>query len=231
MGDFVLVQRSLFDHLRQHCENCHDFDGSLEDLLDGRVVLIPSTRGDSTSSTQKSSPVTGPPKAKKKRLRAAEAALRPFLQKAPKASEWRTRQIELDLKTVEQYESVIRAFGNVADIRREASYEDANSEDELVHLAERLALLTKRSLANAELQRSFALFQALILLSYCQVLNKRHVPFHEIDRVIGHIATNEKDRKKILSGASWINDIINKLVDNGWTIYRATELFFMSASS
>ena len=109
----------------------------------------------------------------------------------------------------------------------------------MIHLAERLALLTKKSLAlltkktlaNAEFQRSFALFQALILLSYCQVLKKRYVPFHEIDRVIGHIATNEKDRKKILNGALRINEIINKLVDNGWTIYRATELFFFSGSS
>ena len=205
MRNYVWVEQNLFDQSRQHCENCQNFKRKF-------------------SSVTKHSP--------KKRLRIRiETAINWILQKASKVSDWRTRQTELDLKTVEQYESVIRAFGNVADIRREASYENANSEHELIHLAERLALLTKKSLKNAEFQRFFALFQTLILLSYCEILKKRHVSFHEIDRIIEHLATNEKDRKTILNDASRINEIINELIDNNWTIYRATELFFIRASS
>lgn len=194
-SDFVLIQKDLFDDLRRHCEHCHGFDGSLEDLPDGRVVLVPSRRPGPIPLKRKSS--MGPPKkALHKRLPPVEAALSWFLRHTPKAPDWRARQIELGLKTVEQYEGVIRAFGNVADIGIEASYGDAKSKDELVNLAERLALLTKRSLANAKLQRSFAYFQVLILLSCCQVLQKQHVPFREIDRIVGHIVPMRKTARR-----------------------------------
>lgn len=230
-GGFVLVPLNLFDHLRQHCERCHGFDGSLEALPDGQVVLVPSRSAGPDSLKRKASGGLSKPKGSRTKPTPAEASLSWFLRNAPLASSWRARQIELGLKTAEQYEGVIRAFGNVANTGIEATYENTNLGDELVHLAERLALLTKSSLANAQLQRSFALFQALILLSYCLVLRNRDIPSDQIDRIIRHIAANEKDRKKILKGASWIHEAINGLIDNGWTIYRATELFFIGPSS
>lgn len=231
-NDFVLVQRKLFDSLLQRCEHCHDFGEQLQYLSNGRVVFVPSGRPGATSSKRKTQPGSGPqePNSQPKRLR-AEAALSWFLRNAPKAAEWRKRQVELGLKTVEQYEGVIRAFGNRANIKTEASQGDGHSQNELVNVAERLALLTRDSLANANLQRSFALFQALILLSYCEVLRRKDVPYETVDGIIRHIAEKESDRKKLLASALWINDIINKLVSNGWTIYRATELFFISMFS
>lgn len=37
----MIVQKSLFDRLRQHCEWCPDFATQLQDLSDGGVVVIP----------------------------------------------------------------------------------------------------------------------------------------------------------------------------------------------
>ena len=91
-------------------------------------------------------------------------------------------------------------------------------------MAERFALLTRASLTNAKRQRSFATFQVLILLSYCEVLRKRDISYELVDRIIKHIA-GERDRRRLLSGARWINGVIVDLVSHGWTIYRATELF------
>jgi hypothetical protein len=58
-------------------------------------------------------------------------------------------------------------------VKRESHQGDGHSENELVDLAEQLALLTKDSLVHAKLQRSFARFQALILLSHCEFLGKK----------------------------------------------------------
>jgi len=156
-----------------------------------------------------------------------------FLRNAPKATEWRRRQTELGLNTVEQYEQAIRAFihrTNIID-KREAHQGDGQSEHQLVELAERLALLTRDSLANAELQRSFASFHVLILLSYCVVLREKGVPYETVDRIIQHIAAREYDRRRLLNSAPWINSVIVALVSHGWTIYRATELFFIGMFS
>lgn len=97
-----------------------------------------------------------------------------FLQDAPKATEWRQRQIELDLNTAEQYKQTIRAFIDSTNVLviREPYQSREHLEHELVDLAKRFALLTKASLTNAKRQRLFATFQALILLSYCEVLRK-----------------------------------------------------------
>ena len=173
------------------------------------------------------------PRAKRPRKRPQQKprkteAVEWFLQNAPKATEWRKRQTELDLNTAEQYEQTIRAFIDRTNVKviRVPYQRGEHSKHELVELAERFAWLTKTSLTNAKRQRSFATFQALILLSYCEVLRKKGVSYELIDRIIEHIA-GERDRRRLLSGAKWINGVIVDLVSNGWTIYRATELFFI----
>ena len=234
-NDFVLVQKSLYDSLRYHCEHCHGFYQRLQDSPDSWVISVPSRSPGVTSPKWKTPPESGSQGLSDpwKRLKQAKVALSWFiqnLQNLPK--DWRKRQIDLGLKTVEQYEGVVRALGNCVNINTESSRGDENSEDELVNLAERFALLMRNSLTNAKLQRSFALFQVLILLSYCEVLRTlKDVPYETIDGIIKHIAAQENDRKKLLKSALWINGIINDLVSNGWTMYRATELFFIGMFS
>lgn len=132
---------------------------------------------------------------------------------------------------MEQYKQTIRAFTDRTNVivRREPYQRGEHSKHELVDLAERFALLTKASLTNAKHQRSFAIFQALVLLSYCEVLRKRDVSYETVDRVIEHVA-GECNCQRLLSGARWINGVIVDLVNHGWMIYRATELFFISMS-
>lgn len=269
---WVTVQKSQFDCLRQHCEQCPDFRGQPQDLLNGRAVVVhvqspsggrfkkrkilqesgpqgashqpepqstaqpsqePGSQLSSLSSktsqwkTPKKPPAGRPGRRPATKPRKVEA-VKWFLRNAPKASEWRKRQIELELNTVEQYEQIIRAFTDRTDVmvKREAYRGEENLEHELVDVAKRFALLTKASLTNAKRQKSFATFQALILLSLCEVLRRRDVSYEVIDRTIGHIA-GERDRRRLLLSAQWINGVIVNLVNHGWTIYRATELFFI----
>jgi hypothetical protein len=65
------------------------------------------------------------------------------------------------------------------------------------------------------------------MLSYCNYLLKIGLPYATVDSVV-QIATNmrEQDRKGLLPGARSINAAIVKLVTIGWTLNRATEIFF-----
>ena len=86
-----------------------------------------------------------------KRSRKTEAAVW-FLRNAPKAADWRKRQTELELNTVKQYEEAIRAFTNRANVipKRQPHQRDEQSQNGLVDLAEKFALLTRDSLINAD---------------------------------------------------------------------------------
>lgn len=181
--EFVIVRRSLFDYLRQHCEHCPDFN-ELQDLSvacvvsgypsgepsskkrkilhrsepqelsqsepqqpsqrsrESRSQLLSESSNTSRSKNPKSVGAKGPRK---------NEAVDWFLRNAPKATEWRKRQTELELNTVEQYEEVIRAFTDRTNViaKREPHQRDGHSENQLVDLAERFALLTKKSLTNA----------------------------------------------------------------------------------
>ena len=97
---------------------------------------------------------------------------------------------------------------------------------ELVQLTKRFVLFIKTFFTNVKHQKSFVRFQALILLSYCEVLRKRDVFYKTVDRIIEHIF-EERDRRKLFSSARWINDVIVDLISHDWTIYRITELFFI----
>ena len=41
---FVVVEKGLFDRLRQHCESCPDFDEQLQDLSNECTNFIPHER-------------------------------------------------------------------------------------------------------------------------------------------------------------------------------------------
>ena len=203
-----------------HYESCPYFGEQLQGSSDVCAAVVPGGR-----------PPSEPPKKRKgprKRLQQTprrNKAADSFLRNAPKATEWRKRQTGLGLNTVEQYEQAIRAFTKVD---KEPYQRDGYSEHEL--LAERFAGQTQDSLMNAN-QKSFSTFQLLILLSYCGVLRSRGCPDETIDQIIQHIGDREYDRRRLLRSARWINRLIVALVSHGWTIYRATELFFIGVLS
>ena len=262
--DYVMIPKSQFDCLRQHCEHCPYFGGQLGVLSDEGAAVTPhghpsdeplkkrktlhdppsthlsqlepqlpsrSSNG-SKAKKAKSTPAKGPRKKPEQKSRKDEAA-DSFIHNAPKATEWRKRQTELGIYTVEQYQQAIRAFTDRPNVIAESKPHqgDGHLEHELVKLAERFALLTKDSLQNAKIRKSFATFQALILLSYCEVLRKRDGPQKTLDGITQHIGGREADRRRLLDSALWINGVIVALVSHGWTIYWATELFFLGVFS
>lgn len=290
--------------MRQHCENCHDFNIPLQDLSDGRVVtptesssnsrkrkasqsigstqnasintstLTPQSETEATGSQPPSQPPsqpsgTGPslqsnpespqsrtapsessqsgtvpsessaqsrPRSeseKKKRVKKSRRTLAfdRFVQNAPEGNRWRARQSELGLNTVEKYEDVIQGFSRRAHVvsKRERCKELGESDGELIVVGKKLALLTRSSLENVDLQRSFAYFHVLILLSYCELLRQKGVSNQVIDELIQTITQiRERDRKALLNTIPWIHQLIVELVHSGWTLQRATELFFIS---
>ncbi len=243
--DNVIIPKHLFDLLLRHCETCPDFQ-LRQELSQTQVVIsegrrcpthqpVPqqpttrytgrrpdSQRIESQPGSQQSTGASANGRKPRK-----NEAVDWFLRHAPRATEWRTRQNELGLNTVGQYEGVIRAF--TARTKVSVLQErDRQPQNELLDVAERLALLVKSSLANAKLQRSFANFQVLILLSYCEILRQTGVQYEVIDRIIRHVTdAKESDRKRLLNSALWINGRIADLVRRGWQIQRATELFFV----
>lgn len=213
---FVKVPKTLFDHLKQHCEECPLFSKQSE---------ASCKQSEETSSKRRRFRASELPRKRKK-----ESADW-FWRHVPKTQEWRKRQNELLLQNEQQYEVVIRAFTVCTNVgfKTERCKGDNESVDELVDLAEKFSLLTKSSLSNASLQRSFANFQALIFLSYCLVLREKGIPFEVVDQKIQHITdAREVDRRRLLDGAQHINNIIVDLTNHGWSIFRATELFFLS---
>jgi len=168
-----------------------------------------------------------PPKKKKDKARDA------FLRNLPKAVEWHKRQIEI-VENDEQYERIICSLTSHSrvHIKEEPDQKNPESEDELVTIGVNLALLTDSSLKNEKLQKSFSFFQLLVFFSYCAFLRNRGISREIIDRITQNVTSfREKDRRRLISRALWINSIISKLVKNGWSIYRATELFFISIFS
>jgi hypothetical protein len=118
------------------------------------------------------------------------------------------------------------------DAKEEPSQKYLESENELVIIGVKLALLADSSLENEVLQKSFSYFQALLLLSYCGLLEKRGVLYETVDRITQYVSCfREMDRRRLRSQALRINLLIHELVKGGWTIYRATELFFISMFS
>ena len=153
-----------------------------------------------------------------------------FIRNTPQGR-WRERQLELGLNTVEKYERVIWDFPRHAHVvcKREYNKEPGESDSKLIVMGKKLAILTRSSLDNVDLQRSFAYFQVLILLSYCEFLRQKGVSDQVIDELIQTITdTRERNRKMLLDTIPWIHRLVVELVKKGWTLYRATELFFIS---
>ena len=127
-----------------------------------------------------------------------------FLRNVPKPSAWRQQQVEAGLKSVEDYEKIIKAFLNFtnADVKRGSN------------------------------QTPLFKFKAFLLLSFCRVLEQSRTSTSSIDQIVRCIINaSENQRLRVLRGAFWVNSLISELTKRGWNIYRATELFFISMST
>ena len=127
-----------------------------------------------------------------------------FLRNVPTPSAWRQKQIEVGLKSVEDYKKVIQAFSSYTnvDIERQST------------------------------QRALSKFRAFLLLSFYEVLKQSESSARIIDQIKQCIPNASEDQcLRQQRSALWINNLINELAKRGWNIYRATELFFISIST
>ena len=237
--DLVIVRRSCLNLLWQHCSECRNLDDQQRAFLQEHHVETPyappphepASKRRKTLSNLPATGSTGLLNSRKGGRKKMHKARDWFLKNAPKASQWYNRQIDI-VGEAKNYEVVIQSLTE----RRKASTLEVptqgyqESENDLVVIGMKLAVLADASLKNETLQKPFSYFQALLLLSYCGFLEKREVPYEIIDQITHHVSCfREMDRRRLRSQALKVNILIRKLVEGGWTIYRATELFFISS--
>ena len=231
--DLVLVPKSYLNLLQDHYDCCPELNVQQRDLLRANHVEIPyATPLSDVAAKRKKLPGneiskhTKSLERQKKKLRARDC----FLRRLPKTSQWRVRQ-EVIVGEEKNYEDIVRSFTRCSkvDATGELSQRTLKSRDDLVLIGEKLALLTDASLKAEALQRSFSYFQVFLFLSYCGLLERRGIPYEVVDRLTQVVSSfREADRRGLRSHALRVNILIQELVDKGWNICRATELFFLS---
>ena len=237
-ADFVTVRRSCFDLLWQHCSNCHHFSDQQRAFLQEHLVEIPSAlpRHEPTSKRRKTLPKPTATassellKSKKEDRKKKHRARDWFLQNASKASQWHDTQVNV-VGEAKNYEAVIQSLTERSKVNTlEAPNQGySESENDLVAIGIKLPVLADFSLKTETLQKTLSYFQALLLLSYCGLLEKRGVSYETVDQITQHVSCfREMDRRRLRSQALKVNLLICKLVEGGWTIHRATELFLIS---
>lgn len=219
--ELVVVRKSYLSLLQDHCNCCPSLGVRQRITLLENYVEIPYTPKERTKRKHPTS-LEG----RSKKLQARDS----FLRNLPEVSQWRSRQ-EHVVGGVEKYEETIRCLirGNKVNVAEEPSRRLVESQDHLILIGRRLALWTDASLRAEALQRSFASFQAFLFLSYCGLLEKRGISHEVVDQITQCVSSfRESDRNRLRSHALRVNVFIQELVERGWSIHRATELFFLS---
>ncbi|KAF1992777.1 hypothetical protein P154DRAFT_568403 [Amniculicola lignicola CBS 123094] len=165
--------------------------------------------------------------------RRKDKAKESFLKNLPQSDQWRKRQVDI-VSTETEYTRIIRSFftNHAVAEATTADTQEIQHPNQLIAVGLNFALLTDSSLKKSALQKSLSYFQALVLLSYCAVLIHSGVERHEVDKVMASVAMfGAIDYNKLRAGVLRVNRRINKLVEAGWTISRATELFFLNPIS
>ena len=152
-----------------------------------------------------------------------------FVKQIPQPNSWRQRQLDLNLVEADDYVQLIRTL-SLDEISDEVATKAVTCRQKSVlDFADAYSQRTAFSLRQAELQRCCANFQALVFLSYCQILAASGVESEVVDTFVQRITNlRENERRRLLQSASWVNEQIVELAKAGWDICRATELFFLS---
>ncbi len=98
-------------------------------------------------------------------------------------------------------------------------------------LGEKICLTHKRfpkEHQTSEIIRQFSSSHLALILRSSQ---ERNIPYVTIDGIIKQFVTQERFRRRLLESVLWINRVIVDLISYGWTIYRATEIFFTDVYS
>ncbi|KAF2685219.1 hypothetical protein K458DRAFT_388112 [Lentithecium fluviatile CBS 122367] len=203
------VQYSLHDAMLQHCQQCNGFkkkwrivDESVQPVLHETIVHEPSSHSEYATK---------------------------FIDRTPTPEGWSQRQLEV-VHNAKTYQIALSSLFT-RDCGTGPTLESQYPTN-LVAIGEQFARLTDSSLRRGKLQKSFSYFQALILLLYSAVLEKTGTDRRDVDTILDSVPTFGSKNKTSLRKAAWkVYEVIEKLVKAGWTMSRATELFFLNPIS
>ena len=205
----VIVGKKCLDTLHQHYRDCPCVDEDEREVVRGNYAPV---------SYKKRKRAGKPDKFRDK-----------FLNNSPNVLQWRETQLKL-VDGEERYKRIARSFTRGIGIVGEISQENPQPSGDLIATGIKLAQLTGSSMVSMARQKAFAHFQLLVLLSYCLFLESNHTSWEAIDGILQTVTSfSEYKRKRLLIRARRVNTLICNLVLGGWSIYRATELFFLNA--
>jgi hypothetical protein len=196
------IEHDLHTVLLKHCQDCSAFKRQWQ-LVGNHVEPIVADPSQSQEATR-------------------------FLRNIPSPETWCQRQSEI-VHTPQNYQSALASLftrDHTTETTHRTQYPNSP-----IDIGKQFATLTNSSLNNQRLQKSFAYFQAFVLLVYCAILEKTGTPTSEVDSILAVIAVFGSRRLKSLREAA-LNayGVIERLVKVGWPESRATELFFLSKS-
>lgn len=151
-----------------------------------------------------------------------------YSSRIPKADQWSDQQKALQLHDATVYEKYIRDLTR-CDLEHEqtARQHTSRPNQTLVILARNYAGTTEESWAYLKQMELLLSFRRLILFSICLVLSAQRDSDSDIEKLMWWVRADEKKRKSILKGTRWVRRTILTLVGRGWSMSRATELFFL----
>lgn len=167
---------------------------------------------------------------RKRREPNCKVAANAFIRNAPTVSEWNKRLLSIGInfstghlaQTIQLVSD--RDFGLICqEIRQPVA---------LFERATTYARVTASYMKGADLADSLARFQLFRFLSYCLVLEKlRLMPLDDINKIMRVAIADGSDYflKRLRTRTEWLHkNVVMKLVQAGWTMCRATLLFFFS---
>ena len=203
------MPKSAYDLIHDHCKNCPSFRECYGDLDD-------VAREHQRSSQKRKAPREQQSDVSLKKSLVTQA-VDWFLKYAPIPTEWSIKQGKL---TAEQYENIVRSFTDCI----HGICKDGQIEARPVTISRDLA----SGLAEATLRTFSYRFQVLIILSFCGYLEFKGVRKEVLEAIVKIVCGSKSiSWKRLIDSALRINRLISDLASNGWSIYRATELFFL----
>jgi hypothetical protein len=151
-----------------------------------------------------------------------------YSSKIPKAEQWSGQQKALQLHDANAYENHVRGLAR-CDIEHKQTTQQHTSESprNLVTLARSYAGSTEESWVHLKQLKLLLSFRRLMFFSICLVLSEHGSSESVLEALMWWTRRDEKKRISILKGTKWVHQTIVSLVERGWSISRATELFFL----
>ena len=152
-----------------------------------------------------------------------------LLSNVPSPLDWASKQRKLGLVDSNAYTRGI-------ELLRGTQPTNATSGGEhtvltISQVTQKCAIRAEKFGNDAQLLTCCAKFQALLVFSLCLVLLATGESPDVVDSIISWARADRARRNALLNGTRWVHEAIGELVRCGWSVSRATELFFLGSTS